>query len=62
MFLESRIRELCDQIATCSDDTEIVMLTDELRAALHEHVQNARGKLLYYPHLQSVFSDAQAAS
>ena len=59
MLSESRIRGLCDQIAACSDEDRVLSLTGELQAALQDHIQDARGKLLHYPHLHAVLSDLE---
>jgi hypothetical protein len=46
---EGRIRELCDRLFSSDEDDAQVPLFRELRAALHEHIENVRAKLLYYP-------------
>jgi CheY-like chemotaxis protein len=46
---EGRIRELCDRLFSSEEDDAQVSLFRELRAALHDHIENVRAKLLYYP-------------
>lgn len=46
---EGRIRELCDRLFSSDEDDAQVSLFRELRAALHEHIENVRAKLVYYP-------------
>jgi DNA-binding NarL/FixJ family response regulator len=46
---EGRIRELCDRLFSSKEDDAQVSLFRELRAALHEHIENVRAKLVYYP-------------
>jgi DNA-binding NarL/FixJ family response regulator len=46
---EGRIRELCDRLFSSKEDDSQVPLFRELRAALHDHIENVRAKLVYYP-------------
>jgi DNA-binding NarL/FixJ family response regulator len=46
---EGRIRELCDRLFSSKEDDAQASLFRELRAALHEHIENVRAKLVYYP-------------
>ena len=47
--MDSKIRELCEQIAACEDDGKCVYLAMELRAALHDYVETMRGKVIIFP-------------
>jgi len=39
---ERRIRELCEQIVTCHDDSQLIALTQDLRSAVHDRVEAIR--------------------
>lgn len=43
--LEDKIRGLCTKVRDASDDEELGPLLDELRGALHQHIE----RLLVYP-------------
>jgi CheY-like chemotaxis protein len=43
--LEERIRELCAQVLTSKDDALLEMTLAQLRQALHEHIEEFRGRL-----------------
>jgi hypothetical protein len=47
--LEDRIRSLCSKALVTEDDKELSLLLDELRKALHQHIERLRGRLLVYP-------------
>lgn len=57
MSVESRIRDLCEQVIACEDEVQCVKLIGELKAALHEHVQRVRGTLLDFPHLDRLMTE-----
>jgi hypothetical protein len=47
--LEDKIRSLCTKVLDASDDEELGPLLDELRGALHQHIERLRGRLRVYP-------------
>ena len=49
MFLEGRIRELCEHIIACQDDTEAITLAQELRVALHQRIEELRTQVVALP-------------
>ena len=55
MELESKIRELCQQVTACEDDRKCVRLLEELGSALHEYVEAMRGKVIVFPVSDPVF-------
>jgi CheY-like chemotaxis protein len=48
---EDRIRELCDRLFSSKEDDDQAALFRELRAALHDHVEKARSRLVGFPGL-----------
>ncbi len=59
MALDKRMRELCEQVLTCTNDPNALTLLEELRTALHIHIEEVRGKVIVLPPLGS---DAKEAS
>ena len=49
MFLEGRIRELCENIIACQDDAQAIVLAQELRSALHQRIEELRIKVAALP-------------
>lgn len=47
--LEDRIRRLCSELLTKEDDAEVGPILDELRHALHQHIERLRERLGSYP-------------
>ena len=59
MSVEDRICRLLEEITSCRNEAETIVLSKELRIALHEHFEQLRAKLrivrssdsaLKYPH------------
>ena len=46
-------RELCQELLTCQDEDEALILAERLRADLHKRVEEIRGKLNVVPPLGS---------
>ncbi|HTZ98588.1 MAG TPA: hypothetical protein VMB18_19450 [Terriglobales bacterium] len=40
-----RLKELCEQLLACEDDEVAVAMAEELRSALHEHIEDLRREL-----------------
>ena len=40
--MEQRIRELCSELLTTKDTNEAHTIGEELRSAIHEHLENLR--------------------
>ena len=51
MFLEDRIRKLCEEIIASGDEAQAVVLAQELQIALREYIEQLRGKLIVLPSL-----------
>jgi len=49
MSFERKIRNLCEQIIACNDETEAVVLIRQLQIILHERIEQVRGKLIVLP-------------
>jgi hypothetical protein len=47
--LEDKIRNLCARALVTRDDKELKSQLDELRDALHQHIERLRGRLFAYP-------------
>ena len=47
--LEDRIRSLCSKAPVTEDDKELSLLLDELRKALHQHIESLRERFGGYP-------------
>jgi len=47
--IESRIRELSQAIILATEESEVLVLTHELQATIHEHIEYLRAKLLQVP-------------
>jgi hypothetical protein len=47
--LEDKIRILCAAAVVSKDDNELRSLLDELRDALHQHIERLRDRLIAYP-------------
>jgi hypothetical protein len=45
---DTQIRELCAQLSVCKDDAQCVILVEQLRILIHEHMEALRGKLLVH--------------
>ena len=39
------LRQLCELLLSCKDDAEAAQLAQQLRSAIHDHVESAREKL-----------------
>ena len=46
---QHRIKELCAALLITKDDVELHKISEELQAAIHEHVEVIRRKLLEVP-------------
>ena len=42
MPFEQRVRELCDRLIACNTESEAIHITRELRALMHEHIEELR--------------------
>ena len=51
MFLEDRIKKLCEKIPTCESEAEVIEIARELRALIHQHCEELRGLLPVVPPL-----------
>jgi hypothetical protein len=40
-----QLRELCTRLLACEDDQAAIALAEELRTALHEHIETLRRQL-----------------
>lgn len=49
MSTEERVRDLSEAIIASEDEAEVLKLTRELQAVIHEHVEQLRAKLLEIP-------------
>ncbi len=49
MSIEERIRNLSEAIIACTEESKIVILTQDLQNAIHEHIEYLRAKLLEIP-------------
>lgn len=45
---DTQIRELCEQLSVCKDDAQSVILVEQLRILIHEHIEALRGKLVVH--------------
>ena len=46
MLLEDQIRNLCDQLVRARDEQDALRILDELRVALHKHLEEVREKVI----------------
>jgi hypothetical protein len=46
MLLEHEIRDLCDQAVRTEDEGDALRILEELRVALHKHIEAVRDKLI----------------
>jgi hypothetical protein len=46
MLLEDEIRELCDQAVRAENEGDALRILEELRIALHKHIEEVREKLI----------------
>ncbi len=46
MLLEEKIRDLCEQAVRASDERDALLILEELRTALHKHIEEVRDKVL----------------
>jgi hypothetical protein len=61
MELEDKIRDLAERAARAGTEEEAAALLQQLRGALHEHIESVRGKLILASSLASHTSAPQAA-
>lgn len=46
-MVQDRIKELCSQLLSCSNDDEAVqVIAAQLRDAIHEHIENLRREVV----------------
>jgi hypothetical protein len=45
---DTQIGELCAQLSVCKDDAQCVILVEQLRILIHEHMEALRGKLVVH--------------
>ena len=62
MQLEDKIRDLADRAARAGSAEEAAAFLSQLRAALHEHIEGVRGKLILASSLASRTSTTEPAS
>jgi len=46
---EDKIRRLCSELLTKKDESEVGPILEELRYALHQHIENLRERFGTYP-------------
>jgi len=49
MSIEERVRSLSEAIIASEDEVQVLELTRELQAVIHEHIEQLRAKLLEIP-------------
>jgi hypothetical protein len=45
---DTQILELCAQLSVCKDDAQCVILVEQLRILIHEHMEALRGALVVH--------------
>ncbi|HEV2396788.1 MAG TPA: hypothetical protein VGS27_07605 [Candidatus Sulfotelmatobacter sp.] len=55
-MIEQRIKELCARLVSSSDPAEIEEIGEQLRSAIHEHVETLRQRLPIAEALESSYS------
>lgn len=46
MLLEEKIRDLCQQAVRAGDEQDALLILEELRIALHMHIEEVRDKMI----------------
>jgi len=56
MLLEDKIRDLCEQAVQARDEEAALRVLEELRTALHKHMEEVRDKLIATSSFSTRFS------
>ena len=56
--MELRIKELCSELVISQDPERIEEIGNELRYAIHQHVESLRGEATSLPALETVLVNA----
>jgi hypothetical protein len=52
--MEQRIKDLCSQLVSTRDPDEVQFIGEQLRSAIHEHVESLRHEVTGFPVLEAV--------